>query len=337
MYSFKNDYSEGAHPALIEALTKTNMTQEDGYGDDQYSRRAKELIKKHIEDEACDIHFIPGGTLTNRIAISSFLRPHEACIAPATGHISTHETGAIEATGHKVIEVQAENGKLTPEMIAPVLDFHHFEHMVKPKMVYISNPTELGTIYTKDELTALSEFCKENDLYLYSDGARLGMALAVNEAGVTMKDMAELTDAFFIGGAKVGALIGEALVITNDTLKEDMLYMIKQKGALFSKGRLMGVQFMALFEDLLYYRLAEHSNAMAQQIASAMKEKGYEFFVDSPTNQIFPVLNNSDIDRLMEKFGFYIWEKVDEEYSAVRIITSWATGEEAVQDFIEAL
>lgn len=335
MYSFRNDYSEGAHPKILEALVKYNLIQEDGYGDDSHSIHGKELIKAAIGSDNVDIHFIPGGTLTNLIAISSFLRPHEACIAPFTGHIATHETGAIEATGHKIIELQSENGKLTGDIIAPTLKDHHFEHMVKPKLVYISNPTELGTVYTKDELKELYEFCNTNDLLLYCDGARLGMALTLDPPSISLNDMATYTDAFFIGGAKVGALVGEALIISKESLKNDMKYYIKQKGALLSKGRLLGIQFETLFTDDLYFSLARHSNNLAKMITQGFKDIGCDFLIDSPTNQVFPILKNSDIQELMKNYAFYIWKEIDADQSAVRIITSWATTEATVATFIK--
>lgn len=334
MYSFKNDYSEGAHPSILEALVKYNLVQEDGYGEDTHSVHAKDLITKHLGDNNCDIHFIPGGTLTNLIAISSFLRPHEACISAFTGHIATHETGAVEATGHKIIELQTTTGKLTKDIIAPTLKEHHFEHMVKPKLVYISNPTEVGTVYNKEELKDLYSFCQDNDLLLYCDGARLGMALTLEEE-LTLEDMATYTDAFFIGGAKIGALVGEALVISTDHLKADMRYYIKQKGALLSKGRLLGIQFEALFTNDLYFELARHGNRLAKMITDGFKDLGCEFMIDSPTNQVFPILDNRHIDKLMEDYEFYIWKEIDKNSSAIRLITSWATTEETVVQFIK--
>ena len=249
MYSFKNDYCEGGHPRILQALLETNMQQEEGYGLDRHSLNAQAILRELVGDSHAGVHFLSGGTQTNLTAICAFLRPHEACIAAKTGHIATHESGAIEATGHKILTVETDDGKLTPELIAPVLTEHHFEHMVKPAMVYISCPTELGTVYTRAELERLYAFCQEKNLILYADGARLGSALATEEAGLTLHAMYEFTDAFFIGGTKGGALLGEALILKNADLKEEIRYLIKQRGALLSKGRILGIQFETLFED----------------------------------------------------------------------------------------
>jgi len=336
MYSFKNDYCEGAHPSILTALTEHNMSQEEGYGMDSHSMNAVRMIKELVGDQEAGVHLISGGTQTNLIAISAFLRPHHACITPGTGHIATHETGAIEATGHKLLTVDTVDGKLTPELIAPVLVEHHFEHMVKPSMVYISNSTELGTVYSKTELAALYAYCRAENLLLYADGARLGAALTAKGTDLTLKDIYELTDAFFIGATKTGALLGEALVLKNADLKEEFRYLIKQKGALLAKGRILGIQFEALFRDGLYFELARHANEMAQTIARELKQNGCSFLIDSPTNQIFPVMENQIIEALSRQFDFYSWAKVDDTHAAIRLITSWATPEHAVQDFINA-
>jgi threonine aldolase len=334
MYSFKNDYSEGAHPDVLNALVDNNMNQEEGYGLDSYSEKAAAIIGNILGSPDSDIHFLSGGTQTNLLAISSFLRPHEACISASSAHIATHETGAIEATGHKIITVDTYDGKLTPDLIAPVLTEHHFEHMVKPRLVYISNSTELGTVYSKLELKDLHQYCYENSLLLYIDGARLGSAIMVKEAGLSLKDIHDLSDAFFIGGTKNGALMGEALVIRNNELKKDMRYMIKQRGALLSKGRVLGVQFEALFQGNLYFDLASHANNMAQLLTKKLKSLGCSFLIDSPTNQIFPIMSNNVIDKLSIDFSFYIWKSIDKDNSAIRLITSWATPESAVKNFI---
>lgn len=337
MYSFKNDYSEGAHPRILNSLVESNMNQEEGYGNDIHTQNAISKIKELIGDGNIDIHLISGGTQTNLIAIGAFLRPYEACISADTGHIAVHETGAIECTGHKVITVKSDDGKITIPKIQEVLDFHANEHLVKPKLVYISNPTELGTIYSKDELKALSEFCKSNGLILYADGARLGSALCVKGADLSLSVMCNFTDAFFIGGTKNGALLGEALVIRNEELKRDFRYHIKQKGGLLAKGRLLGIQFEELFKDNLFFELASHANEMANLLSKGLKEANCEFLIDSPTNQIFPILGNEVIEKLEKKFGFYIWTKLDNNRSAIRLVTSWATSKEAVINFTNEL
>ncbi len=336
MHSFKNDYSEGAHPDILDALLRNNNGQEEGYGLDQHTLNATSLIKKLVGDSEAAVHLISGGTQTNLIAIGAFLRPHEACITVKTGHIATHETGAIEATGHKLLTVDGVDGKLTPQLIAPVLTEHHFEHMVKPRLVYISNPSELGTIYTKDELSLLSDYCRKNDLFFYIDGARLGSALVCQESALTLEDVYSLADAFFIGGTKIGALLGEALVVRNPALKSDLRYLIKQRGALLAKGRILGIQFEELFRDNLYFNLAKHANDMAQYMVAELTDSGCTFLINSPTNQIFPVMANTVIDELSQQFDFYIWAKIDENNSAIRLVTSWATGQKEVESFVDA-
>lgn len=335
MYSFKNDYSEGAHPRILNALLESNMKQVNGYGEDEYSKEAIELLKQRIKKSNVNIHLLVGGTQTNLTAISAFLRPHEAAIAANTGHILVHEAGAIEATGHKAISIEVKDGKLTPFHIKPVLDAHEDEHMVKPRLVYISDSTEIGTVYTKSELKDLSSFCRENNLLLYMDGARLGSALCSKEGSMELSDLAELVDAFYIGGTKNGALLGEALVICRESLNEDFRYHIKQKGGLLAKGKLLGIQFLELFRDDLYFELASHANKMAGILVEGIKEAGYSFLTYSPSNQIFPVLPNSLIEKLKEKYSFYIWSKADDKNSSIRLVTSWATEESAVLSFVE--
>lgn len=337
MYSFKNDYSEGAHPRILNTLIESNFEQTEGYGEDCYSLKATELLKERIKNDNIDIHFLSGGTQTNLTAISAFLRPHEAAIAADTGHILVHETGAIEATGHKVISIESNDGKLNPNQINTVLEAHTDEHMVKPKLVYISNSTEIGSIYKKAELEEISKFCKENKLILFIDGARLGSALCSNENDLELSDLARFSDAFYIGGTKNGALLGEALIICKDSLKEDFRFHLKQKGALLAKGKVLGIQFLELFKDDLYYDLAKHSNKMANLISNSISSLGYNFLVHSPSNQIFPILPNHVIEKLLEKYSFYVWSKVDEFNSAIRLVTSWATREDAIMAFIEDL
>lgn len=337
MYSFKNDYSEGAHPKILDALIKSNMTQEEGYGYDSHTQNAVSKIKNIIHNQNIDVHLISGGTQTNLTTIGAFLKPYEACISANTGHIAVNETGAIEYTGHKVITIDSNDGKIAPNKIQELLNSNLNEHVVKPKLVYISNPTELGTIYTKKELRDLSEFCKSNNLILYADGARLGSAICVKEADLDLSDMCNFTDAFFIGGTKSGALLGEALVIKNENLKEDFRYHIKQKGALLAKGRLLGIQFEELFSNNLYFDLASHANEMAYLLSKGLKDAHCKFLINSPTNQIFPILENKIIERLDKKFNFYTWKKIDDNNSAIRLVTSWATQKEAVLEFINEL
>ena len=337
MYSFANDYSEGAHESILKALVDTNLKQSSGYGLDEYSEKARDILKNVLKNDKIDIHFIPGGTQANLISISSFLRQHEAAIAANSSHIATHETGAIEATGHKVITIRSDDGKLTVEKIEKVLKIHSDEHMVKPRLVYISNSTEIGTIYKKQELIELYSYCKENNLILYIDGARMGSAITCKENDLNLSDLVNLCDAFYIGATKNGALFGEALVICNDSLKKDFRYNIKQKGALLAKGRLLGLQFIELFKDDLYFKLASHANEMAALIQDALIENNYKLFINSPTNQVFPILENSTLEKLSEKYSFTIWEEIDENHTVVRICTSWATDKEKVLQLINDL
>lgn len=337
-FSFKNDYSEGCHPHILQALLQYNLYQQAGYGEDEYSLQAKELIRKKINNQDSDVYFVSGGTQANLIVISSVLKPYQCAISASTGHILNNETGAIEATGHKILNIETEDGKLRTSDIIPVLENHsNVPHQVMPKLVYISNSTELGTVYTANELEALSGFCKKNNLYLFMDGARMGHGIMSEKSDLTLEKVAALTDIFYLGGTKNGALIGEAIVINNLSLQEDFAFNIKQKGALLAKGRLLGIQFLELMKDDLYFDLAKHANDQAMKIKNTLKERGVEFLSDTYTNQIFPILNNDLIKVLLEKFEFYVWKKIDENFSAVRLITSWNTGDEAVDDFIEII
>lgn len=363
-HKFTNDYSEGAHPKILESLMNTNLAQHDGYGLDEHCRKAAELIRRECtradspagscpqspaalsdgNSPACpparsdlDVHFLAGGTQTNKIAISAALRPYQAVIAVSTGHINVHETGAIESSGHKVIAVPDEDGKLTVQAVSDALRSHTDEHMVQPGMVYISNTTELGTQYTKEELEALSRFCRLKGLYLFLDGARLGSALTSVSNDLTMADLADLTDAFYIGGTKNGALFGEALVIRNDSLKKDFRFMIKQNGALLAKGWLLGLQFEALFTDGLFYEMAGHSNAMAALLRSGFEECGFSFLSSSVSNQLFPIVDNSLAERLIENFGAIAERSLGDGRTAVRLVTSWATPQTAVETLVSVL
>ena len=337
MYSFKNDYSEGAHPKILESLLKSNLEQCEGYGKDTYCEEAKKLIQNKLNNKDVDVHFISGGTQTNLIAISAFLKPYEAVISANTGHIYINEAGSIESTGHKVIGVDVKDGKLRREDILAVLSKYTNEHVVKPKLVYISNSTEIGTIYTKSELKDLNDIRKENNLLLFMDGARLGSALSCKENDLTFEDISRLTDLFYIGGTKNGALLGEALVICNKKLQEDFRYNLKQKGAMLAKGRLLGIQFIELFKDNLYLEIGHHENHMADILRNGIKNIGYEFFVESPSNQIFPILDNNVIGELENNYGFNIWEKIDEKRTAIRLVTSFATKESSCIEFIKFL
>jgi threonine aldolase len=337
MIFFRNDYSEGAHPAILEALVKTNDHQTIGYGEDEYCREAADLIRARIGRPDADVHFLVGGTQTNLTALSSFLRPHEAVISPARGHICVHETGAIEATGHKIIAMPTEDAKIRPEQIEEAVHFHCDEHMVKPRVVYITNSTELGTIYTLKELEEIREVSSRHGLYLYLDGARLASALTAPGNDVTLEDLARLTDAFYIGGTKNGMLFGEAIVILNDRLKEDFRYLIKQKGGLLAKGRLLGVQFKAAFENDLYFEMGTHANRMATLLRDGIRDLGYGFLVDSPTNQLFPVFPNSLVDKLYEVCSFEEEGPVDDDHRSIRFVTSWATPEADVHRLLEVI
>ncbi len=337
LYSFMNDYSEGAHPRVLELLQKANLEQNIGYGLDVHSERACEYIRRQIGREDAAIHFLSGGTQTNLLAISSFLRPHQCVIAADTGHINVHETGAIEATGHKVVVAPQREGKLLPEDIQALLDYHADEHMVQPKMVYISNSTELGTVYTRQELAAIRDICQANDLILYLDGARLGAALTSRANDLTLSEIAALVDAFYIGGTKNGALLGEALVICNPALAADFRYLIKQRGAMLAKGFVVGMQFEALFQDDLFFRLAAHANKMAEEIAQTLQSCGCAFLAPPCSNQLFPILPNGLLDKMAREFVFSVQTRVDKGQSAIRLVTSWATSREAVTALNEFL
>ena len=337
-YSFKNDYSEGCHHIILEALMRTNFSQQNGYGLDDYCAEAERIILEKSKSPHSKVHFVSGGTQANLIVISSILRPHESVIAANTGHIFTNESGAIEATGHKVHGVETTDGKLKPEDIQKVLDAHtNVPHQLKQKLVYISNSTEIGTIYTKKELEDLSNFCKEKNQYLFMDGARLGYALTAESNDLTWEDVAKFTDVYYLGGTKNGALLGEAIVINRQNLQDEFGFHIKQKGGMLAKGRLLGIQFQELLKDDLYWDLAKHANQQAMKIKQTFKEIGCDFLAETDTNQIFPILDNHQIEKLSEQFDFYVWKKIDAQKSAVRIITSWATETEVVERFCEEI
>lgn len=312
-----------------------NQCQNVGYGEDALCEHAKQMLKEKLQCEDCDIHFLVGGTQANLTVIAAALRPYEAVIAVDSGHINVHETGAVEATGHKVLIADSVDGKITPEGIRKAVHLHEDEHMVKPAMVYISNATEIGTIYHKEELTQIAAVCREYGLYLFMDGARMGAALAAEDNDVSFADLCTYCDVFYLGGTKNGAFFGEAVVIVNDELKKDFRYMIKQRGGMLAKGWLLGVQFAALFEGNRYIEIAAHANRMAQKLQDAMEACGLPFFIKTTTNQIFPILPNMLIEELQKEYAFQVWEAMDETHTAMRFVTSWATEEKEVDRFIE--
>lgn len=338
MYSFQDDYSEGAHPQILKKLAETNLIQQAAYGNDEYSEKARSFIRSKIRNPKASIYFVSGGTQANLLVISSMLRPHEAVISTKTSHIFEHEAGSIEFTGHRIIPVETNDGKIRPEDILLVLKQHSFRpNTVKPAIVYISNSTEVGTIYSKKELTDLHNCCNTNHLILFMDGARLGIALTAETSSLEMKDLPSLTDIFYIGGTKNGALIGEAVVFNNPELNPEFDYAVKQKGARLAKGRLFGIQFYELFKDDLYFNLARHANKMANKLVAVIQKSGYHFLFPPVTNQLFPVFPNKILQRLRENYSFHEWKKIDDDNTAIRLVTSWATPEEAVVEFSKDL
>ena len=340
MISFRNDYSEGAHPSVLEAISEHNFETTCGYSMDPFCQQAADTVRALTACPDADVHFIVGGTLANTIVISAALRPWEGVIAATTGHINVHETGAIESSGHKVCAIEAPDGKLTPALVREVMRIHcdgKDEHLVLPRMVYLSDATELGTIYTKSELAALHDVCREFGLYLFLDGARMPAALVAEGNDLDITDFGKYCDAFYIGGTKNGLLFGEAVVITNNDLKPHFRNMIKQRGGMFAKGFLFGVQFCAYFKDGLWLDLARHAVTQAQRIAKAAEEKGYTLYAKSPTNQVFIVLSREKIAELEQKFAFEAFGHVDDEHEVMRFVCSWATKEESVDALIASL
>lgn len=341
MLYFTNDYSEGAHERILQRLLKTNMEKLPGYGSDRYCESAKEKIREACKCPQADIYFLEGGTQTNVTVIDAVLKPYEGVVAAVTGHISSHEAGAVEFTGHKVLEIGHNSGKLSADVLRDYLrefyeDENH-EHMVFPGMVYISHPTEYGTLYTKKELEELSSVCGNYEIPLYLDGARLGYGLVSRDTDVELEDIAKYCDVFYIGGTKVGALCGEAVVFTKQNTPAHFMTRIKQHGALLAKGRLLGIQFDTLFTDNLYLEISKNAIRMADILKEAFREKGYTFYLDSPTNQIFIILENQKMKQMQENVVFSFWEKADESHTVVRFATSWATKEEEVQELISLL
>lgn len=339
MISFECDYTQGAHEKILEKLIETNYVQVGGYGGDHFCDEAKEKIKAACDCPDADIFFLVGGTQTNQIVIDSLLMPYEGVISAATGHVAVHEAGAIEFTGHKVLTVPEQYGKMNAKDVKELLvkfynDGSH-DHMVFPGMVYISYPTEYGTLYSKEELTAIYDVCKEYNIPLYIDGARLGYGLMSRQADITFADLAKMCDVFYIGGTKVGALCGEAVVFTHHNMPKHFLTIVKQHGGLLAKARLLGIQFDTLFTDNLYFDISKHAIDMAEMIKEGFVSRGYDLLIDSPTNQQFIILEDSEIEELKGKVGFEIWERVDEHRSAVRFASSWGTTVEQIETLWE--
>ena len=336
MLSFENDYSQGAHEKILHCLVETNREAASGYGTDPYTERAKERLRQACECPHAEVHFLVGGTQTNQNVIDAMLEGYEGVVAAVSGHVSQHEAGAIEYSGHKILTLPQEEGKIVASQLKQYLaaffaDENH-EHMVFPGMVYISHPTEYGTLYSKDELEALSDVCHQYDIPLYLDGARLGYALASYETDVTLPDIARLCDTFYIGGTKVGALFGEAVVFTGKRKPKHFLTRIKQHGALLAKGKVLGVQFDTLFTDNLYWEISRHAIDCAEELKQIFKDKGYQFYIESPTNQQFILLDNEKMDTLKEKVRYSYWEPYDETHTVVRFATSWATTKKELEE-----
>ncbi len=336
MLSFESDYIEGAHPLILEALVKSNMECLSGYGADKYCKSAKEKIAKQCGCPNAQVYFLTGGTQTNQIIIDTMLRPYEGVVAATSGHVSAHEAGAIEASGHKVLTIPSHEGKIKAEelddFITTFYEDGNHEHMVFPGMVYISQPTEYGTLYSKNELSQISAVCRKNRIPLYIDGARLGYALMSRKSDFTLKDIAELSDVFYIGGTKVGALCGEAVVFTKNNMPSHFDNLVKKHGGLLAKGRLLGIQFDRLFTDDLYFEISKNAIDRAQELKEIFQKKGYKFFIDSPTNQQFIILENHQLEELKKNVAVSFWEKYDENHTVVRLASSWATSQEKIKE-----
>ncbi len=341
MLSFSCDYNEGAHEAILNKLIETNLEQVPGYGEDKYCQSAKEKIRAACECPEADVFFLVGGTQTNAVVIDSMLAKYEGVVSAVTGHVNGHEAGAIEFTGHKVLAIPQHEGKIRAGELEDYLEAFWADethsHMVHPGMVYISHPTEYGTLYNKEELKSISAVCKRYEIPLYLDGARMGYGLMSYRTDVTLKDIAEYCDAFYIGGTKVGALCGEAVVFTKKNAPKCFMTIVKQHGAMLAKGRLLGVQFDALFTDDLYFRISRHAIDMAEKLKQGLAAKGYSFYIDSPTNQQFIVLENEEVEAIREQVMFSVWEKPDDEHTVVRFATSWATTEEQVDRLLDLM
>ena len=341
MIYFNSDYLEGAHSAIMERMMETNMMQTVGYSCDEICDSARAKVRAACNAPEADVHFLVGGTQTNTTVIAALLRPWQGVVSAVSGHINCHETGAIESTGHKVIALPTPDGKLTAKQVKDYVEWQKNdeseEHIVQPGMVYISHPTETGMLYSKAELTEIFNTCREYGLPLYIDGARLGYGLTADGTDLTLPEIARLCDVFYIGGTKVGALFGEAVVIMNEKYKKDFRFMIKQRGGMLAKGRLLGIQFDTLFTDDLYTKIARNANDMAYQIRDIFVSNGYPLLFDSPTNQQYPIISDEELAILGKDFGYEYWERVDETHSGVRFCGSWATTQEQVDALREAV
>lgn len=335
MISFTSDYIAGAHPLIMQKLLETNLENLSGYGTDPYCASAKEKIKEVFDCSEGEVFFLVGGTQTNQVIISTMLDSYEGVIAAKTGHVSIHEAGAIEYSGHKVLELEGNDGKLSAREIKKYLetfyDDENHEHMVCPGMVYISFPTEYGTLYSKEELSEISNVCRDYDIPLFIDGARLGYGIESKQNDLKPEEIADLCDVFYIGGTKVGALCGEAVVFPHQNTPKHFITQIKQRGALLAKGRLLGIQFDTLFTNNLYFEISKHAIDMAEKLKGIFKKKQYQFFLESPTNQQFVILENQQLQKLSENVEFSFWEKYDEEHTVVRFATSWSTTEDSIE------
>jgi threonine aldolase len=337
MIFLKNDYSVGAHPQVLQALIDNNLTACDSYCHDDFCVETADQVRTLIGCPTADVYYFSGGTQTNKVCLAAFMKPYEAVITTNMGHIGVHETGAIEATGHKCIEVPSEDGKILPGQIDKGVAFHNFDQMVLPRVVYISNTTEIGTVYTKAELIALRECCDKHGLYLYIDGARMAMGMTARKSDLTYQDYARLADAFYFGGTKCGALFGEMVVIINDKLKPGFRFMMRQNGALFAKGMVLGMQFSALLKDDLYLKLGRHANELAMDLADKIKAKGYKFQFEPESNQIFPIFSNEKVAELAKKVMFETWLDNGDGTTTIRFVTSWASIQEDVDALIELI
>lgn len=337
MIFLKNDYSVCAHPAVLDEIVKNNLVYSDSYCNDDRCEKTAELVRGLMKDPDAAVHFIIGGTLVNLTCLSAFLRPYEAVITTSEGHIAVHEVGSVEATGHRLLEVPTEDGKLDPKLVDRVCALHNMDQMVIPRIIYITNTTEPGSVYTLAELEELRACCDRNNLLMYMDGARLAMALGAEKCDYDLSDIARLCDAFYIGGGKCGALAGELVVITNDELKPYFRYTMRRHGALFAKGMIVGMQFDVLLRDGLYQELGRHCDELGKKLADGIKAKGYKLAYEQESNMVFPIFTNEKVAELAEKVMFEDWEDLFDGTRIIRLVTSWVSTEDEVNAFLELI